>query len=94
MLLRELPLHMNRPSAELGRELKLATASGIDRVRMVLVGNPGQEHVGSHFRQAALALGLNSSLCNSDLAFQAHPSSASVQLAAARSPASPFEGLQ
>jgi hypothetical protein len=47
--------------------------SRIGREGIVLVGNPGPEHVGNHFRNAAEGLDLPFQLCNSDLAFQAHP---------------------
>ncbi len=40
---------------------------------IVLVGNPGIEHVGNHFRNAANALSLPVRFCNSEIAYRAHP---------------------
>jgi spore maturation protein CgeB len=42
-----------------------------DREPLVLVGNPGPEHVGNHLRNAAQALHVPVRLCDSDLAYRA-----------------------
>jgi spore maturation protein CgeB len=57
----------------IGRWLAMRNKLADRETSIVLVGNPGVEHVGGHLRNAIETLRLPLQLCDSNLAFQAHP---------------------